>query len=77
MMLFVKSVKKPSLIHPLVPGHVLLKEVVDVIPPNVSIKVAMDTRKMKFIRRIVDLESLFKGLKNAKAHVFLPNFFVI
>ena len=39
MMLFVKSVKKPFLIHPLVPGHVLPKEVVDVILRNVLIKV--------------------------------------
>ena len=39
MMLFVKSVKKPFLIHQLVPGHVLPKQVVDVIRRNVLIKV--------------------------------------
>ena len=39
MMLFVKSVKKPCLIHPLVLGHVLPKQEVDVTPPNVLTKV--------------------------------------
>ena len=39
MMLFVKSVKKPCLIRPLVPGHVLRKQEVDVIPLNVLTKV--------------------------------------
>ena len=39
MTLFVKPTKKQSSIHLLVHGHVPVKEVLDVIPPNVSIKV--------------------------------------